>query len=118
MHAITNRRAANFSSSKPRKKIYMKENLVLYICRKHRPSYESIALTPRKYWSGASGGPGWCGDAETNIPALLFPKHVLGLHASDDLAFHRDFEAVHSSSRRLANNGSNAAAAYPDILNR
>ena len=80
--------------------------------RKHRPSYESIALTPRKYWSGASGGPGWCGEPETNIPALLFPKHVLGLHASDDLAFHRDFEAVHSCSRRLTLN--NAA---PDILN-
>jgi len=36
----------------------------------------------------------------------------LGLHASDDLAFHRDFEAVHSCSRRLTLN--NAA---PDILN-
>ena len=86
----------------------------LFCCpsRKHRPSYESIALTPRKYWSGGSGGPGWCGEAETNIPALLFPKHVLGLHASDDLAFHRDFEAVHSCSRRLTLN--NAA---PDILN-
>ena len=86
-----------------------------YNFRKHRPSYESIALTPRKYWSGS--GPGWTGDAETNIPALLFPKHVLGLHASDDLAFHRDFEAVHSCSRRLNNTQASASNAYPDILN-
>lgn len=95
--------------------------------RKHRPSYETIALTPRKYWAGGTGSgssSGWFGDPETNIPALLFPKHVLGLHASDDLAFHRDFEAVHMASRRLMNNGtSNTAAAsagsvaYPDILN-
>ena len=89
--------------------------------RKHRPSYETIALTPRKYWSGSghSSGSGWLGDPETNIPALLFPKHVLGLHASDDLAFHRDFEVVHSSSRRLMNNGSATLnnGTYPDILN-
>ena len=47
-------------------------------------------------------------------------KHyVLGLHASDDLAFHRDFEAVHNASRKLMNNGisgSNNGSAYPDIL--
>ena len=99
--------------------------------RKHHPNYETIALTPRKYWSGSghgSSGSGWLGDAETNIPALLFPKHVLGLHASDDLAFNRDFEAVHTASRRLMNNGNartnngqpNAmpgSVAYPDILN-
>ena len=88
--------------------------------------------------SGTASSTGWYGDSETNIPALLFPKHVLGLHASDDLAFYRDFEAVHSASRRLqqtvngrANghgaNGSaasasaasanGAAATFPDILN-
>ena len=48
----------------------------------------------------------------------------LGLHASDDLAFNRDFEAVHTASRRLMNNGNarssngpNApgSVAYPDI---
>ena len=102
-----------------------------YLSRKHRPTYETIALTPRKYWSATSGGhhsatSGWFGEPETNIPALLFPKHVLGLHASDDLAFHRDFEAVHTANRRLMNNGnSNGNAngnngsngnAYPDIL--
>ena len=100
--------------------------LIFYFChRKHRPSYETIALTPRKYWSGGgtghTSGSGWLGDPETNIPALLFPKHVLGLHASDDLAFHRDFEVVHSSSRRLTmNNGSttlNNGTYPPDILN-
>ncbi len=114
----------------------------MYFCRKHRPAYETIALTPRKYWatmastSGAASR-GWYGDPETNIPALLFPKHVLGLHASDDLAFHRDFEAVHSASRRLtaastvngaasngcanglatANGSAAAASSFPDILN-
>lgn len=66
--------------------------------------------------SGTSSGSGWFGDPETNIPALLFPKHVLGLHASDDLAFHRDFEAVHVVSRRLMNNTANNPP-YPDILN-
>ena len=99
--------------------------MVFFSCRKHRPSYETIALTPRKYWSGGgtghTSGSGWLGDPETNIPALLFPKHVLGLHASDDLAFHRDFEVVHSSSRRLTmNNGSttlNNGTYPPDILN-
>jgi len=99
--------------------------LLLLVCKKHRPSYETIALTPRKYWSGGgtghTSGSGWLGDPETNIPALLFPKHVLGLHASDDLAFHRDFEVVHSSSRRLTmNNGSttlNNGTYPPDILN-
>jgi hypothetical protein len=91
-------------------------------CRKHRPSYETIALTPRKYWSGSGSGTGWLGDPETNIPALLFPKHVLGLHATDDHAFHRDFEIVHSVSHRMRNlpaslNNGSAASAYPDILN-
>ena len=49
-----------------------------------------------------------------------------GLHASDDLAFNRDFEAVHTASRRLMNNGNTrsnngpnapGSVAYPDILN-
>ena len=55
--------------------------LYLFIFRKHHPNYETIALTPRKYWSGSghgTSGTGWLGDVETNIPALLFPKHVLG----------------------------------------
>lgn len=99
--------------------------ILILVCKKHRPQYETIALTPRKYWPGCnSSSEGWYGDPETNIPALLFPKHVLGMHASDDLAFQRDFEAVHSASKRMnngasakrnANNG--AASAFPDILN-
>ena len=53
----------------------------LSVFRKHHPNYETIALTPRKYWSGSghgASGSGWLGEEETNIPALLFPKHVLG----------------------------------------
>ena len=57
-------------------------NLFVFLhFRKHTPNYETIALTPRKYWSGSgqgAAGNGWLGEVETNIPALLFPKHVLG----------------------------------------
>ena len=67
-----------------------------------------------------SKGTGWQGNAETDIPAVSFPKHVLGLHSGDDLAFHKDFEVIHSVRSRMRNGNSGsggAASTYPDILN-
>ena len=31
-------------------------------------------------------GNGWFGDPESDIPLSLLPKHVIGLHAADDMA--------------------------------
>ncbi len=56
---------------------------------------------------------GWFGDPESDIPVALLPKHVQGLHAAGDMAFHKDFEAVHAEVAAKSSND----AAYPDILN-
>ncbi|XP_040572850.2 putative receptor-type tyrosine-protein phosphatase mosPTP-1 isoform X2 [Lepeophtheirus salmonis] len=88
--------------------------LITIICR-HRSHYEFLALSPRKYLG--SGGPGWTGDPESDIPVVLFPKHVTGLHASHDMAFQKDFEAVHDSRKCQNTSSSKAASTYPDILN-
>eukprot|EP00095_Tigriopus_kingsejongensis_P007719 maker-scaffold162_size295716-snap-gene-0.11 protein:Tk07719 transcript:maker-scaffold162_size295716-snap-gene-0.11-mRNA-1 annotation:"domain-containing protein" len=107
--------------------------LVMLICRRHKPRYEFLALTP-KYMAAGRGGPGcaqvngggqgWISDHESDIPINLFPKHVSGLHACDDMAFHKDFESIHSArllrhaneNASLIANG-HAASTYPDILN-
>ena len=43
---------------------------------------------------GRRKGRGWSGDAETDIPALSFPKHVSGLHSCDDLAFNKVYIVI------------------------
>ena len=68
----------------------------------------------------------WIGH-DLNMYTLSYTNITFaGLHASDDLAFNRDFEAVHTASRRLMNNGNTrsnngpnapGSVAYPDILN-
>ncbi len=44
-----------------------------------------------------SSSGGWTGDPESDIPLSVFAKHVVGLHAAGDMAFHKDFEAVHQA---------------------
>ncbi|TRY71536.1 hypothetical protein TCAL_12498, partial [Tigriopus californicus] len=107
--------------------------LVMLICRRHKPRYEFLALTP-KYMAAGRGGPGsppinggpqgWISDHESDIPISLLPKHVSGLHACDNMAFHKDFESIHSARLlRHANDAGSlignvhAANTYPDILN-
>ncbi len=46
---------------------------------------------------------GWCGDPESDIPLSVFAKHVLGLHAAGDMAFHKDFEAIHQVRGHMSN---------------
>ena len=69
-----------------------------------------------------SGDCGWCGDHESDIPVSLLAKHVMGMHAAADMAFHKDFEAIHECGAQY--NWRNGAAlnaengsAFPDILN-
>lgn len=107
--------------------------LCFFFFRRHKPRYEFLALTP-KYMAAGRGGPGspaingghqgWISDHESDIPISLLPKHVSGLHACENMAFHKDFESIHAARLlRHSNDGGSlignvhAANTYPDILN-
>ena len=92
--------------------------LVTLVCKKTKPRYEFLALTPKvlqRHQNGAANaaiaapqatattqilngsagvggghydfsGNGWFGDPESDIPLSLLPKHVIGLHAAEDMA--------------------------------
>ena len=84
----------------------------------------NLFITSR--WLVISSLMNWIGH-DLNMYTLSYTNITFaGLHASDDLAFNRDFEAVHTASRRLMNNGNTrsnngpnapGSVAYPDILN-
>lgn len=117
--------------------------IIIIIFSRHKPRYEFLALTPKYRATNGNlapnggpavvgmggpgapapdlgpGGGGWYGDHESDIPVSLLPKHVLGLHAAGDMAFHKDFEAIHESAVHFNGSGLSVGNGnvFPDVVN-